>query len=524
MAECVMTLAPSGESRVFPQGTLIADALFDMGVAFDTPCGGKGTCSKCRVRISDFLEEQNSRQSPALDSPVWVLACQNRMTNDLTVYVPPEIPVDVLTIPHLLNDHTYSIAVDIGTTSVRMSLVDTATKRSFEIASFLNPQRRFGHDVISRIAAGANQENLEAMGGLIRKAIHIRLKKALYETALPGDRIKSIVFSGNTTMLYLLFGLDVMPLGQHPYAAHVKDFPPCFAREIGLDVIGEARVMALPVSGAFTGGDLIGALTLCQSLGMTRNVFFIDLGTNGELFVLDGSGTPFITSCAMGPALEGMNISSGMTAYAGTITRIKEGPDGLTYSMIGEGDPVGITGTTLMDLTAILLEKGAISKNGTFSRHMEKLHLPQPLCLNHAGDSLEIKLWGEIGLTRKDIRQLQLAKAASCTASHFLLQAAGLKLDDIEHVIIAGAFGEHIDLEHFRRLGFIPDFPRALEIYLGNSSLRAAEKSCIDPGFIDQAAALRDKCREVTLSNQPKFQEVFIRSLGFTNESTGHDG
>jgi uncharacterized 2Fe-2S/4Fe-4S cluster protein (DUF4445 family) len=510
-----MTLAPSGESRVFPQGTLIADALLDMGIAFDTPCGGKGTCRKCRVWISDLLVKQNSGQAPAIDSPVWALACKTRMMSDLTVYVTPEIPVDVLTIPCLLNDHTYSIAVDIGTTSVRMSLVDTLTKGSFEVASFLNPQRRFGHDVISRIAAGANHENLEAMGGLIRKAIHIRLKKALYETAFPGDRIKSIVFSGNTTMLYLLFGLDVMPLGQHPYAAQVQDFPPCFAREIGLDIIGEARVRALPVSGAFTGGDLIGALTLCQSIGMARNVFFIDMGTNGELFVLDGSGTPFITSCAMGPALEGMNISSGMTAHAGAITRIKEGPDGLTYSMIGEGDPVGITGTALMDLTAILLEKGAISKNGTFSRHMEKLHLPHPLYLNNARDSLEIKLWGEIGLNRKDIRHLQLAKAASHTASLFLLQAAGLKPDDIEHVIIAGAFGEHVDLEHFRRLGFIPDFPRALEIYLGNSSLRAAEKSCIDPGFIDDAVVLRDKCREVTLSNQPEFQKVFIRSLGF---------
>ena len=99
-----------------------------------------------------------------------------------------------------------------------------------------------------------------------------------------------------------------------------------------------------------------------------------------------------------------------------------------------------------------------------------------------------------------------------------------MKTDDIEHVIIAGAFGEHLDLEHFRRLGFIPDFPKDNGDIIGNSSLRAAEKSCIDHGFIDHAAALRDKCREVTLSSQPKFQEVFIRSLGFTNESTGHDG
>lgn len=510
-----MTLTPSGDSRVFPHGTLIADALLDMDVVFDTPCGGMGTCRKCRVLVSGLVVEQNSGQANTLESPSWVLACRQQINNDLTVYVPPEIPVDIPPVPCLLNDHPFSVAVDIGTTMVRMSLVDMATNGSFEIASFLNPQRRFGHDVISRIAAGSNRENLAAQCDVIRKAVHIHLKKSLHELAFPSDRIESIAFSGNTTMLYLLFGLDVTPLGRHPFETQVKDFPPCLAREIGLDTIAEASVHALPVSGAFTGGDLIGGLALCQSLGMTRNVFFIDLGTNGELFVLDGSGTPFITSCAMGPALEGMNISSGMTAHSGAITRIKEGPDGLSYTMIGEGDPVGITGTALIDLIAILLEKGVVLKNGAFARHVEKLHLPHPLCIKHKDDSLRFKLWGEIGLTRKDVRQLQLAKAASLTASHFLMHVAGVKPEDIEHVIIAGAFGEHLDLENFRRLGFIPNFPKGEQQFIGNSSLSAAQKACMDLRFIDCAAALRDRCREVPLSIQPGFQEVFVRSLNF---------
>jgi len=290
LSECILTIAPSGESRAFPHGTPLADALFEMGVAIDTPCGGKGTCGKCGVRII----------GPTVDLSVSVLACGHYISGDLMVYAPPLESIDVLPLPRVQTEHTFGVAVDIGTTTVRMSLVDTITHESFEISTFLNPQCRFGQDVISRITHGSNPEKSSAMVDLIRQAIRMRLRKALMALSLPVDRIKNIVFSGNTTMLYLLFDLDVTSLGRHPYTAHVQDFPARLAQEIGLDVIGGARVLAMPICGAFTGGDLIGALALCESLGLTRQVFFIDLGTNGELFVLDGSGKPFITSCAMG--------------------------------------------------------------------------------------------------------------------------------------------------------------------------------------------------------------------------------
>jgi len=505
MCECIITLAPSGESRTFLHGTLLADALFDMGVVIDTPCGGKGTCGKCGVRIA----------GPTFDSPVRVLTCGHRISGDLMVYVPPLDSIVVSPPPLVESEHVFGVAVDIGTTTVRISLVDTITKKSFEITSFLNPQRRFGHDVISRIAYGRNPEKSSAMCEVIRKAIQMRLREALMALSLPPDNIKNIVFSGNTTMLYLLFGLDVAPLGRHPFAANVQDFPACLAREIGLDVIGAARVLAMPVCGAFTGGDLIGALGLCGTFGLTRHVFFIDLGTNGELFVLDGSGKPFLTSCAMGPALEGMNISSGMTAHAGAITHIYEEGGSLVYTMIGVGKPAGITGTALIDLIAILLEHGVVSGKGVFARQVEKLSLTQLLRFNRSGNAKKASLCGEIGLTQKDIRQVQLAKAASHSAALLLLQAAGLETKDIEHVIIAGAFSEKLDLLNFMRLGFIPDFPQARQRFIGNASLQAAEKVCIAPGFIDQAKALRGRCREVPLSVHPEFQQVFLRSLTF---------
>jgi len=506
MVKCVMNLEPSGESRVFPHGTLLADALFDMGVAFDFPCGGKGTCGKCGIQIA----------GPTFDSPIRVLACRHRISSDLQVYAPPLDMIGLSPHPQVQSEHAFSLAVDIGTTTVRMSLVDAITKESFEIASFLNPQCRFGQDVISRIANGSDPEKSSAMRDVIRKAIRMRLEKVLMALSLPAERIKNIVFSGNTTMLYLLFDLDVASLGRHPYIARVQDFTTRPAREIGLDVIGAAHVHALPVSGAFTGGDLIGALALCEPLGLARNVFFIDLGTNGELFVLDGSGKPFITSCAMGPALEGMNLSSGMTAHAGAVAHIREEDGGLAYTMIGEGVPAGITGTALIDLIAILLKQGVISNQGAFVSRIEEMHLLPPLRFNHTGNAKRLGLWGRIGLTQKDIRQVQLAKSASHTASLLLLMASGLKSDDIEHVIIAGAFGEYVDLNHLRRVGFIPDFPRATKMFMGNTSLRAAEKACLDPEFIDRAAALRGRCHTVPLTMRPEFQEIFLRALAFT--------
>jgi uncharacterized 2Fe-2S/4Fe-4S cluster protein (DUF4445 family) len=521
---CTITLLPSGIMQLFPSETTLAEALLEMGIALKTPCGGKGTCGKCRVMVEGTPEK--------------VLACRTRITHDLTVHAEPVETDRDMRIPTIEPDSRISAAVDIGTTMVRISLVDAAHGSSFEVASFLNPQRRFGHDVISRIAAAETNRGMQ--GRLIRKAVQGHLDHALKALGPAGDSIEGIVFSGNTTMLYLFFGLDVEGLGKYPYRVHVRDFESLSAQDVGLDSMGSAQIRSLPVLSAFIGGDLIGGLTHCRDLGITKNAFFIDLGTNGELFILNAEGRPFATSCAMGPALEGMNISYGMTADAGAITHIEDDKDTISYRMIGEGDPAGISGTALVDLLAILLDKGVISHHGAFPRSKDvpadpalspsavgeeaigRLKIsagpdsePSLLSLSHSGKSRELILWGEIKLTQQDIRTVQLAKAASYAASHFLLKAAGCAPGDIEHVIIAGAFGEHLNIDNFRKLGFIPEFANAQYRFLGNTSLKAAEKACMDPGFIDRAAALRDRTEEVVLSLEDGFQEEFIRSLDF---------
>lgn len=496
-----VTLLPSGRRQPFPPGTILADALLDMGVAVKTPCGGRGTCGKCRVRIEG--------------GPGEVLACRMPVTHDLAVYGEPEGPVSGLRVPGLGPDTRLSAAVDIGTTSVKAALVDTGTGTSFEVSSFLNPQRRFGHDVISRIAAARDPAASATLTGLIRRAVRRSLDSALAAAGRTVDSLESIVFSGNTTMLYMLFGLDVQPLGRYPYRALIRDFSALGPSAAGLPENVTTRITALPVLSAFIGADLIGGLALCSRTRGHQGVFFIDLGTNGELFVIDGQGRIFATSCAMGPALEGMNISWGMTADDGAITHIRETPDGLAHDMLGTGEPAGITGTALIDLLAILLDRGIVSPTGAFRKGVDDSVLPSPLVHVRGEDARALALWGGIRLTQADIRSVQLAKAASLAAAGCLLATAESRPEDVRHVYVAGALGEHMDMGRFRRLGFTPEFPHAHYEYLGNTSLQAAVQACLDPGFIEQARVLRDRTREVVLSEQKGFQDVFMESINF---------
>jgi uncharacterized 2Fe-2S/4Fe-4S cluster protein (DUF4445 family) len=494
-----VTLAPSGAQQFFPAGTILSDALFDLGIMVNTPCGGKGTCGKCRVRVEGIPGE--------------VMACKTPITRDLEVHVEQPELGPALILPEIGPDARLAAAVDIGTTTVKMSLVDISRKAAYEIDTFFNPQQRFGHDVISRIAAGCDAPGLASLQGLIRKAIGFRLERALHASSLSPDRVERIVFTGNTTMLYLFLGIDVTPLGRHPYTSSTRNFADAPAGELGLNAFASARVHALPVLSAFLGADLIGGLTLCLDMGISRSALFIDLGTNGELFFLDRRGTVYATSCSMGPALEGMNISRGMAAHEGAVTHVRKESHSLAYDMMGSGEPVGMTGTALVDLIAILLDEGVITPGGVLKG--SPASYPSPVRQEKNGNTKQLRLWGEIGLTQKDIRNVQLAKGASLTAALFLLEAARCGPVDVEHVVIAGALGEHLDFAHFRRLGFIPDFSSARHTMFGNTSLRAAEAACMDPDFLNRAVAARDRVTEVLLSTMTGFPEAFIRSLDF---------
>lgn len=503
-----LTLLPEGTVQEFASGTPLWEALLDMGELLKTPCGGKGSCGKCRVHIS-------TDGGPYRD----VLACRQTIDEDMSVLIDKKAvydkafdkDADAASPPIIHSQADISFAVDIGTTTVKMSLVDMATGKIRRLSSFHNPQRRYGHDVVSRIAAAADGLAMSRMVSLIREAVFAGAKDACDFFGIPASRVRNFILSGNTTMLCLFYGIDPAPIGRAPYRAPATDFEERDSADMGGKRFINAKISALPARAAYLGSDLVAGIAVCSEMDLNRNTFFIDLGTNGELFLADGSGGISAASCAMGPALEGMNMSCGMTADDGAITHIKTSDGRLVFEMVGDGAPAGITGTAIIDLVSVLLGKGSVTDTGAINPSV----VPVPARYSERSGMREILLWGDISLTQTDIRSLQLAKAASLAASRLLLQKDGVDEDNIKNVILAGALGEHLDIDSFRRLGFIPDFKNAGWRFIGNTSLMAAEKACLDKTFSDKARQLRDRIEEIVLTDDASFMKVFIDAVNF---------
>ncbi len=509
-------IIPGDQTGNFPEGTLLLDALLEMGIIMKTPCGGKGICGKCRTHVEGVLSDKTDAEIKAIgNKPGIRLACQTKLSGDVSVSIHESQYTGPKTYPAVNQKNHYAIAVDVGTTSVRLALVDVSHGMEYHLDHFLNPQRRFGHDVISRIAAAKDPESRKSMTRMICQGIFTAIKRALQSMNLPDFCIEKIVFSGNTTMMYLLFGLDVSGLGRYPFTAKHLDFHDAVPGEDNNLLFSHARISAIPAVSAFLGGDFLGGLTLCHQKEFSENTFFIDLGTNGEMFLICAPEEIYAASCAMGPALEGMNISCGMTADEGAVTHVRLDLEELVFSMIGQGPPTGLTGTALIDLTALFLSEGLISKNGAIVADLNQRHLPAPARLEHGKTSKQIHLWNDIVVSQKDIRNLQLAKAACLSSARLLLQKAGCKAEDVRHVLIAGAFGAHLDLDHFRQLGFLPDFSRATWRDLGNTSLQAAAAACVTGQFVREAENLRKRVTEVELARNPTFTHEFISALNF---------
>jgi uncharacterized 2Fe-2S/4Fe-4S cluster protein (DUF4445 family) len=513
MKRCEVTIRPGGRKALFPEGTILLDALADMDVMVQSPCGGRGICGKCSVIAGGALNPQTEAEKRFLSGTDRKrLACQAHIRGSVTVR--REVaPVIKGRYPSVDPDSTFGVAVDIGTTGVQISLVPAGAGDPFVIDSFINPQMRYGHDVISRIAAAHDGASAADLTRRIRHAVRGSILRALQELSVRPERVSRIVISGNTTMLYLFFGLDVAPLGAHPYHAELRDLEGFSPEEAGMAEFTGAVIRALPIFSAFIGGDAVGGFADFYERGYRENIFFIDLGTNGEIIVANERGEIHGASCAMGPALEGMNISCGMSAGDGAITRVMIESDSLEYEMIGTGKPVGISGTALVDITAFLLERGLLSRRGLLAE--SGTGLPEPARIEAGPGGRRVRLWEGISLSQGDVRNLQLAKGASLAASRILLRAAGCNAGDIRHVIIAGALGQNLDQGNFRRLGFIPDFSRAAFHVAGNASLGAAERVCREDAFMGMARQTRDRMIEQPLAGSDEFRKEFISALDF---------
>jgi len=400
-------------------------------------------------------------------------------------------------------------AIDIGTTSLALYLFDLDSGELLGGSSALNPQTAYGGDVITRI--GYCRNNPDGLS-VLRSALIEKLERMLDEV-LGRDQSRGQVYlaaaAGNTTMLHILAGVNPLSLALAP-------FRPAFLKPLliegersGLSMAPRGRLILLPGAAAYVGADIVGGLTAIDYRSCPMCTLFIDIGTNGEIVLIEGPDRLLATSCALGPALEGMNISCGCRAVPGAVDTVELGGDMLPkFTTINGLPPIGICGSGLVDLVAALVSCGVIASSGAFDH---KAGLTDRL----KGDRYH--LTDDVYLSQRDIRQVQLAKSAVITGILTLLGETGRSVADLEHIIVAGSFGCHLNPEKLKCIGLLPPEYTGQITFAGNSSLSGASLAVLNHDILKDMEHLASVIQVRDLGSHPDFSKEFISHLAFAS-------
>ena len=319
------------------------------------------------------------------------------------------------------------IAFDLGTTGLSACLLDITIGDNLGTASRLNPQCRFGGDVLTRIAyCRDNEGGLEALRNLVYGELSSIADELLQAGGYETDCVYKVAVAGNTTMLHIFAGVSPETISYYPYEPVFTD--PVKLSDLPIPINPAGVVTLLPSVSGYIGGDITAGLAAVDFLNTETTALFIDIGTNGEM-VLARNNSFYAASTAAGPALEGMSITCGTRAVPGAIEHVSVTNGELRFDVIGEGTPVGICGSGLIDLTACLLEIGIIDSSGKLDTSGHGVH------------DKKYYLTETIYISQKDIRQIQLAKSAIASGIQLLLKASGAECGELEQIYIAGSFG-----------------------------------------------------------------------------------
>ena len=469
-----LTVIKNGIAREvnFIGNPLLSEVLEGAGYSVPHPCGGRGVCAKCKVLIDDTPE----------------LSCRYRLTDgeDLTVEIPDYEEMKQI---ELSGNGSVSFddpmpgavgtAIDIGTTTVAMRTYNLVTGELINETGFINPQTSVAADVIGRI-----EDALNGRGELLQGQICNAIEDALEENEIDPD---AMVITGNTTMLYLLAGMNPESLSHAPFEADclfdakmnfgptVAYFPPCMHAFVGADI--STAVLA---SGMCESDD---AALLC------------DIGTNGEV-ALWKDGKLYVSSTAAGPAFEGAGISCGCSSIPGAIDKVGLSDGKLIVHTIDDAPAVGLCGSGLIDAIAVFLDMEMIEETG-------------------ASDEDELVLAEGVAITPKDISQVQLAKSAIAAGIATMLKETGTAYGDIKKVYIAGGFGAHLNVKSAIRIGLLPEeFEDRISV-IGNAALTGACQLLGDMEKIDAIRRIASTSSHVNLGGNPMFNNLYMENMLF---------
>lgn len=399
------------------------------------------------------------------------------------------------------------IALDIGTTGVSAYLVDIQSGEVIGNVSCLNPQAEYGGDVLSRITYSMTEESgTEILQSAIIRMLNDIILELTLERYNPEDLYR-IVVAGNTTMLHLFAGVNPCSLAAAPYRPVFLSKREIIAGELGIGINKRGSVILLPSASSYIGADIVSGIVSSDFISRDYTAAFIDIGTNGEIVIIK-DGRLMAASTAAGPALEGMNISCGMRAGEGAIDTFSINEEAVSYTTIGDAEPEGICGSGLIDITAALVGKGIILPSGKFNYSLE----------GEFKERLQDKkffITDRIYLSQKDIRQIQLAKGAISAGFNMLLAQLEADEDDLKEIVIAGAFGYHLNPESIKCIGLVPKNFKGKITFVGNSSLEGARLALINGSIMKRMDNLRENIDVLELSRMESFQKYFIDALSF---------
>lgn len=619
----IITFKPSGKTVTVPDGTELLDAAREADISIDSPCGGKGTCGKCIVRIvsgevdfenqgvltaaavakgfiltcktkvkgspvtieipeqsdkesGQFIDETNdigvdrkyyfsNKQGPLtgkffIDVPLpqledglsdldRLICSVQELKGEKEVRVPlpvireiagtlraenGKVTVSLTETPGYVHisriepgESTYGnwgIAVDIGTTTVAIQLVDLVTAEVLSTRTDYNAQIQCGLDVISRINYAQKPERLDELRRLVLETVNGLIHQVCSGNDIAPDVVGSAAISGNTTMVHLLLGLPPEHIRLEPYTPTILAAPFLNAGETGISIHAHAPVHISPSVGSYVGGDITAGLLCTEIAAGTGGInLFLDIGTNGELVI--GNQDFLVTcACSAGPAFEGGGIGSGMRAALGAIENVDIDPQNGTpiCHTIGSVPSRGICGTGMISLLANLFLTGWLDPAGKLNRSK-----PCPAIEINGRQARYILVPAEESGTGKaiiinetDIENIIRAKAAIYSACALMLEQVGMRFDALANIYIAGGFGRFLDIEKAVTIGLLPDLPRERYRYIGNSSLMGSYLVLVSGEYRNRQQELARRMTYMELSTEPNYMNQYTGALFLPHTDT----
>jgi uncharacterized 2Fe-2S/4Fe-4S cluster protein (DUF4445 family) len=552
-----LTILPFKKEVEIRSEETVMQVLRRGGYEIEGPCNGQGICGKCRIRVenpADVPQTPHRRISKTEAREKGIrLACRLVPPDDITVHLPDDFSVDarILEGEHLDGielkpaavvvskkdaywlqyagqdsevilqkwDAQFSakgLAIDIGTTTLVVTLFCLVTGKELSTASSINPQTKFGHDILSRIQKGSTEEGLAEVAGVVRKELNRLVQAACKKSNAVVDEILDVVIGGNTTMLTLVAAINPEPLGRLPFTVDIKAGASYAAKDFGLDVNPAGRVYVPPIVHAFVGSDITAGVLACGCLEKKKPSLFVDIGTNGEMGI-NNDGRFIVASTAAGPAFEGMGVSCGIRAVPGAVEAAYFDGETIEIKTIDAQPARGICGSGIIDIMASLLKGGVVNPSGRIKTPDQKEGLQASVAegLVLIDDQPVFNIADDVFFTQADIRQLQLAKGAIRTGIDMLMSEANVTAEDLADITLAGAFGYHLRPDSLATIGLIPDKLARKVRFAGNTSKTGCAMMLINASLREYLEKQVQSVEHLPLAEKISFQELFIENLNF---------